>query len=220
MPAKAPEQPALTSLAEEYKTLEGQIKSGQLTATDAQTATEKLRTKIDRLPQAEQLKWASLILPAIPPRSAEVTNWAGLINAVEDSGVGTINVTNDITVDTSSDLTSVGTNGMLLNNEGIARDLTINSNGHNIDFCQYYVKLGDDTQTSDHPNWNITFRDINSRAYQLPGSAQYAPLYLGQVDSGTGDDAAVSAANQKNITITFDGVTAIADGRYGVISGH
>jgi hypothetical protein len=68
-----------------------------------------------------------------------VTNWAGLINAVEDSGVGTINVTNDITVDTSSDLTSVGTNGLLLNNEGIARDLTINSNGHNIDFCQYYV---------------------------------------------------------------------------------
>lgn len=52
VPAKAPEQPALMSLAEEYKTLEGQIKSGQLTATDAQTATEKLITKIDRLPQA------------------------------------------------------------------------------------------------------------------------------------------------------------------------
>lgn len=39
VPAKAPAQPALTSLAEEYKTQEGQIKSGQLTATDAQTAT-------------------------------------------------------------------------------------------------------------------------------------------------------------------------------------
>jgi hypothetical protein len=214
------ELPTIDSFVKEYKTLEEQAKSGKLNETDMQKAAERLQEKMANLSPADQLKLATLITPVATPRSEDVSDWSSLVRKVEDEGVGTINITNDITVDGSSDLTSIGTNGLLLNRSGIARDLTINGNGHNIDFGQYYVKLGNDTQTSDHPNWNITFRDINSRAHALPASGQYAPLYLGQIGSGTGNDAAVSADNQKNITITFDGVTAIADGRYGVISGH
>lgn len=153
------------------------------------------------------------------PQSQDVSDWSSLINAVEDSSIGIINLDGDITVDGSSNLSSISTNGLFLNKDGIARDLTINGNHHTINFGNYFVKLGNKPQNGGL-KWNVIFKDLHVEA-SGPRDGQYAPLSMGQTAAGVGRNAAVSADNQKNITVTFDGVTAnLTGGRYGLISGH
>lgn len=152
--------------------------------------------------------------------SQDVDSWSSLINAVEDSNISTINLNGDITVDESSNLSGISTKGFLLNKSGIARDLTINGNHHTINFGDYFVKLGNKPQNGGL-KWNVIFKDLNVEA-SGPSDGQYAPLYMGKIGGGLiSNNSAVSADNQRNITVTLDGVNAnLTGGRYGLISGH
>ena len=156
-------------------------------------------------------------------QSQDASDWSSLINAVEDSNVGIINLTGNITVTgKTGNLTTTlngGGNNLILSKSGIARNLTINGNGETIDFGKYSLKVGNETQNETNPNWNVTFKNLNIVANDSQ-STNYSPLYLGQLALGAGNNAAVSADNQKNITVTLDGVNANISNRYGLISGH
>lgn len=90
--------PTIDSVRKEYNALEEQIKSGKLNESEAQAAAEKLQTEITKLSQADQFKLASMKAPATEPQSQDVSDWSGLISAVEDPNIGTINITDNISV--------------------------------------------------------------------------------------------------------------------------
>ena len=147
-------------------------------------------------------------------QSQNVSDWSGLINAVEDPNVGTINLTGNVTVTGKTGNLSqpnplVNKSHLVLNDKGIARTLTINGNGNTIDFGGYYLDVGNDTQNDANPDWNVTFKNLTVKADDTL-SNQNAPLTL----------SSINADNQKKTTVTFDGVNSDVKGRYGVITGH
>lgn len=86
-----------------------------------------------------------------------------------------------------------------------------------LNFGKYSLKFNNNNQDADHPNWDITFDNINTNADTFDGH-QYSPIYFGSAWAGAGDNAAVSEENQKNIKVTFNNVNANVTDR-PIISG-
>lgn len=132
-------------------------------------------------------------------QSQDASDFQSLVNAMNDSRIGTINITNDITITGKvNDLTTSGTGDinkhyLYLQSKGSARDLTINGNGHRINFAGYSIALQNKNYTNAANPWNITLKDMT-----IEGSKyDYSPIsFYG------------SKSNTENSKLTFDGVTA------------
>lgn len=132
-------------------------------------------------------------------QSQDASDFQSLVNAMNDSSIGTINITNDITITgkvnglTTSGISDINKHYLYLQSEGSARDLTINGNGHTINFAGYSIALQNKNYTNAANPWNITLKDMT-----IEGSKyNYSPIsFYG------------SKSNTENSKLTFDGVTA------------
>lgn len=132
-------------------------------------------------------------------QSQDASDFQSLVNAMNDSSIGTINITNDITITgkvnglTTSGISDINKHYLYLQSEGSARDLTINGNGHTINFAGYSIALQNNNYTHAANPWNITLKDMT-----IEGSKyNYSPIsFYG------------SKSNTENSKLTFDGVTA------------
>lgn len=132
-------------------------------------------------------------------QSQDASDFQSLVNAMNDSSIGTINITNDITITgkvnglTTSGTGDINKHYLYLQSEGSARDLTINGNGHIINFAGYSIALQNKNYRNAANPWNITLKDMT-----IEGSKyDYSPIsFYG------------SKSNTENSKLTFDGVTA------------
>lgn len=132
-------------------------------------------------------------------QSQDASDFPSLVNAMNDSRIGTINITNDITITgkvnglTTSGTGDINKHYLYLQYKGSARDLTINGNGHRINFAGYSIALQNKNYTNAANPWNITLKDMT-----IEGSKyDYSPIsFYG------------SKSNTENSKLTFDGVTA------------
>lgn len=130
-------------------------------------------------------------------QSQDASDFQSLVNAMNDSSIGTINITNDITITgkvnglTTSGTGDINKHFLYLQSEGSARDLTIN--GHTINFAGYSIALQNKNYTNAANPWNITLKDMT-----IEGSKyDYSPIsFYGR------------KSNTENSKLTFDGVTA------------
>ena len=132
-------------------------------------------------------------------QSQDASDFQSLVNAMNNSSIGTINITNDITITgkvnglTTSGTGDINKHYLYLQSEGSARDLTINGNGHIINFAGYSIALQNKNYRNAANPWNITLKDMT-----IEGSKyDYSPIsFYG------------SKSNTENSKLTFDGVTA------------
>lgn len=129
-------------------------------------------------------------------QSQDASDFQSLVNAMNDSSIGTINITNDITITGKvNGLTTYGTGEhyLYLHSKGSARDLTINGNGHTINFAGYSIALQNENYHNAAGPWNITLKDMT-----IEGSKYgYSPISFYS-----------SKTNIENSKLIFDGVTA------------
>lgn len=223
--------PTVDSITKEYNDLEAQLEAGKLSEEDAQAAAEKLQAEMSKLSDADKFRISLFDAPAVP-QSQDVHDWAGLVNAIEDANVGTINLTGDITVTgKTGNLAGQagGYNGCLTlgNNDlfrptdvNIARKLVINGkdeNGiiHTIDFGHYSLMFEDNNQKNGK-GWQITFNDVKMKGVAKDNNGETSatePGVFGLLSFGD-----VDADHQKLDSVTFNNVTANANGR-PIISG-
>ncbi|MCD7113020.1 Rib/alpha-like domain-containing protein [Limosilactobacillus agrestis] len=168
--------------------------------------------------------WAAMdaTTPAAPEaykNSQDVTDWSSFINALEDANVDNINITHDITVTGKTGSLggqSLGYNGCLtFKKENVARKVTITGNGNTIDFGHYSLMFQDANQKNGS-GWDITIDNTKLKGVSKDGSGQTSATEPGQF--GLISFADVSSDNQKKDTVTFNNVTANAEGR-AVITG-
>lgn len=132
-------------------------------------------------------------------QSQDASDFQSLVNAMNNSSIGTINITNDITITgkvnglTTSGISDINKHYLYLQSEGSARDLTINGNGHTINFAGYSIALQNKNYTNAANPWNITLKDmtIEGSKYDCSPISFYG-----------------SKSNTENSKLTFDGVTA------------
>ena len=132
-------------------------------------------------------------------QSQDASDFQSLVNAMNDSSIGTINITNDITITgkvnglTTSGAGDINKHYLYLHSKGSARDLTINGNGHTINFAGYSIALQNENYHNAAGPWNITLKDMT-----IEGSKyDHSPIsFYG------------SKSNTENSKLTFDGVTA------------
>lgn len=148
----------------------------------------------------------------VATQSQEVTDWQGFVNAMNDSNIGTIKLTGDITVANKGTNINginrpnpvVNSGKMNLNGENISRALTIDGQGHAIDFGENYLSFTTKNQKNGTP-WDITFKNltVNADGYNNSWSTlggAFSPIYMG----GDDVDPKLLAKNK----VTFDGITA------------
>ncbi|MCR1894970.1 Rib/alpha-like domain-containing protein [Lactobacillus rodentium] len=156
---------------------------------------------------------------AAETNSQDVTDWSSFINALEDANVGNINLTHDITVTGKTGSLggqSLGYNGCLtFKKENVARKVTITGNGNTVDFGHYSLMFQDANQKNGN-GWDITIDDTKLKGVSKDGSGQTSATEPGQF--GLISFADVNSDNQKKDTVTFNNVTANAEGR-SVITG-
>ena len=132
-------------------------------------------------------------------QSQDASDFQSLVNAMNDSSIGTINITNDITITgkvnglTTSGAGDINKHYLYLNSKGSARDLTINGNGHTINFAGYSIALQNKNYHNAAGPWNITLKDMT-----IEGSKYgYSPISFYS-----------SNTNIENSKLMFEGVTA------------
>ena len=140
------------------------------------------------------------------------TNWNELASALNSSTVTTIDLQGDINVDNSSNATKrpnplIDPTKLQFTNNNISREVTINGNGHTINFGDYYITQSKEGPTgvikgnrSKKSPWKVTFNDVtinanNTNPFGFDGNTAAAP-------SGDAYD------NQKYDLVKFNNVTA------------
>ena len=148
-----------------------------------------------------------------------VTNWAEFANAWNNSTVTQIDLAGDINVDDSSNVTKkpnpvVAKHKLEFTGNSISRKVTVNGNGHAINFGDWYFENSWENKVGlIHTNgnramktpWDVTFNDVtvnanNTNPFGFSGNTNNAP-------SGDAYD------NTKYDKVTFNNVTAtVKDG--------
>lgn len=172
-------------------------------------ATEKDTNKADLAKQVA----ASAIEKKSEVKAQDVSTWDQLASAINDTNIGQINLTQDITINgkvsgASQPNPLVNPGKIVFDGKGIARQLTINGNSHTLDFgktnkdSSYYFSFTNNNQNSVKNNaWDLTFQNINLNASGYPKgtyAGAFAPIYFGEV----------SAKNEANSKVTFENVNA------------
>ena len=145
-------------------------------------------------------------------QTQDVSDWQGFVNAMNDSSVGTINLTGDITVANKGTNVNglsrpnpvVNSGKMNLTGSNISGGLIIDGQNHTINFGTNYLSFDTNNQKDSTP-WDITFKDvtINADGYDNSWSTYggaFSPIYMG------GDDISTDLLAKNKVT--FENVTA------------
>lgn len=131
-------------------------------------------------------------------QSEDASNWQSLANALNNGNVGTINITQDIIINGRVNGVTGNNNYLYLDSQGSAREVTINGNGHKIEFGQYSIAVQNKNYQNTDSAWKITVK--NTRI--IASESKYSPIsFYG------------SAENTKKSQLVFDGVDANLDNR-------
>ncbi|MGS0679375.1 Rib/alpha-like domain-containing protein [Lactobacillus johnsonii] len=131
-------------------------------------------------------------------QSEDASNWQSLANALNNGNVGTINITQDIIINGRVNGVTDNNNYLYLDSQGSAREVTINGNGHKIEFGQYSIAVQNKNYQNTDSAWKITVK--NTRI--IASESKYSPIsFYG------------SAENTKKSQLVFDGVDANLDNR-------
>ena len=145
-------------------------------------------------------------------QTQDVSDWQGFVNAMNDSSVGTINLTGDITVANKGTNINgitrpnplVNSGKMNLTGSNISGGLIIDGQNHAINFGANYLSFDTNNQKDSNP-WDIDFKNltINADGYDKSWSTlggAFSPIYMG------GDDITPSLLAKNKVT--FENVTA------------
>ncbi|WP_304678167.1 pectate lyase-like adhesive domain-containing protein [uncultured Limosilactobacillus sp.] len=145
-------------------------------------------------------------------QTEEVSDWQGLVNALNNANTGTIKLTSDITVaDKGTNVNGIKrpqpvVNGgkMNLTGSNISGGLDIDGQGHAINFGANYLSFNTNNQKDSNP-WDIDFKNLTidadgyDNSWSTLGGA-FSPIYMGGDDL----DTKLLAKNK----VTFENVTA------------
>ncbi|GAA2860464.1 pectate lyase-like adhesive domain-containing protein [Lactobacillus intestinalis] len=144
-------------------------------------------------------------------QTQDVSDWQGFVNAMNDSSVGTINLTSDITVANKGTNVNgihrpqplINSGKMNLTGSNISGGLDVDGQGHAINFGANYLSFDTNNQKDSNP-WDIDFKNltINADGYDNSWSTlggAFSPIYMG------GDDIKTNLSKNK---VTFENVTA------------
>ena len=189
----------------------------RVTATQASVKEEKVENRTAKLrktdlaailaaPQEKQTKTLR------GTQTQDVSDWQGFVNAMNDSSVGTINLTSDITVANKGTNVNgitrpnpvVNSGKMNLTGSNISGGLDVDGQGHAINFGANYLSFDTNNQKDSNP-WDIDFKNltINADGYDNSWSTlggAFSPIYMGEDDIKTN----LLAKNK----VTFENVTA------------
>lgn len=145
-------------------------------------------------------------------QTQDVSDWQGFVNAMNDSSVGTINLTSDITVANKGTNINgihrpnplVNSGKMNLTGSNISGGLIIDGQKHAINFGANYLSFDTNNQKDSNP-WDIDFKNltINADGYDkswLTFGGAFSPIYMG------GDDINEDLLAKNKVT--FENVTA------------
>ena len=119
------------------------------------------------------------------------TNWNELANALNSSTVTTIDLQGEINVNSNSNATKTpafsSKDNLRLTNNNISRTVTINGNGHTINFGDYYLTYSTEGAAgltkgnrSKNSPWDVTFKNVtinanNTNPFGFDGNTNAAP---------------------------------------------
>ena len=189
----------------------------RVTATQASVKEEKVENRTAKLRKTD----LAAILAATQEtqtktlrgtQTQDVSDWQGFVNAMNDSSVGTINLTSDITVANKGTNVNgitrpnpvVNSGKMNLTGSNISGGLDVDGQGHAINFGANYLSFDTNNQKDSNP-WDIDFKNltINADGYDNSWSTlggAFSPIYMG------GDDIETNLLAKNKVT--FENVTA------------
>ena len=129
--------------------------------------------------------------------SKDVSDYQSFLDAIRDVNTNVINLTGNVDFSNATlkhGLTGITGKYETLNDQGIARELTINGNGNSLIMGDRYLEFTSKNQ-NDNKNWDITLKDLTLQTTSGNGPFKFANT---------------NAEAGKN-TITFDGVTTTTD---------
>ncbi|OYS27147.1 hypothetical protein CBF60_08635, partial [Lactobacillus taiwanensis] len=145
-------------------------------------------------------------------QSQDVNDWQGFVNAMNDSSVGTIKLTSDITVANKGTNVNgihrpqplINSGKMNLTGSNISGGLDIDGQNHTINFGANYLSFDTNNQKNSNP-WDIAFKNLTINADGYDNSwttlgGAFSPIYMG------GDDINTSLLAKNKVT--FENVTA------------
>ncbi|WP_290084618.1 Rib/alpha-like domain-containing protein, partial [Lactobacillus taiwanensis] len=145
-------------------------------------------------------------------QSQDVNDWQGFVNAMNDSSVGTIKLTSDITVANKGTNVNgihrpqplINSGKMNLTGSNISGGLDIDGQNHAINFGANYLSFDTNNQKNSNP-WDIAFKNLTINADGYDNSwgtlgGAFSPIYMG------GDDINTSLLAKNKVT--FENVTA------------
>ncbi|QTQ39751.1 Rib/alpha-like domain-containing protein [Lactobacillus taiwanensis] len=145
-------------------------------------------------------------------QSQDVNDWQGFVNAMNDSSVGTIKLTSDITVANKGTNVNgihrpqplISSGKMNLTGSNISGGLDIDGQNHTINFGANYLSFDTNNQKNSNP-WDIAFKNLTINADGYDNSwgtlgGAFSPIYMG------GDDINTSLLAKNKVT--FENVTA------------
>ncbi|MGL9769121.1 WxL domain-containing protein [Enterococcus sp. DIV0806c] len=198
--AKESQQPSeqeVTSSEEKEtaKTEESTVEEASVSSDEKSSTTDTSQNDPEQVTEsARSIKEASV---------QDVANWEEFIHAFVDPSITTINVVSDFQTPDNprlnlTDITTGGTsnpNGgtafVYLNVANISRNLTVEGNGHQIDFRAITLCFNNITANSSTP-WNITLKDL-----EIYHGNYYGPLTFNDLN----------VTNQTASQITYHNIT-------------
>ena len=145
-------------------------------------------------------------------QTQDVSDWQGFVNAMNDSSVGTIKLTSDITVANKGTNVNgihrpqplINSGKMNLTGSNISGGLDIDGQNHTINFGANYLSFDTNNQKNSNP-WDIAFKNLTINADGYDNSwgtlgGAFSPIYMG----GDDIDTSLLAKNK----VTFENVTA------------
>ncbi|OYS84210.1 hypothetical protein CBG04_04430, partial [Limosilactobacillus reuteri] len=145
-------------------------------------------------------------------QTQDVSDWQGFVNAMNDSSVGTIKLTSDITVANKGTNVNgihrpqplINSGKMNLTGSNISGGLDIDGQNHTINFGANYLSFDTNNQKNSNP-WDIAFKNLTINADGYDNSwgtlgGAFSPIYMG------GDDINTSLLAKNKVT--FENVTA------------
>ncbi|MBB1078355.1 YSIRK-type signal peptide-containing protein [Limosilactobacillus sp. STM2_1] len=170
----------------------------QIVASNAAKAESQVTTSNQAVSSAQAARLYGASFAQVPAattsasQTQNVDNYSSFLNAVRDANIGTIQLTNDVDF-SNANLNSKdigGQNYENINDQGIARTITIDGQGHTLNFGDHYLNFNNANQSNGGGNWNITLSNM-----KLGATSSYGPLYFNG-----------SAANNAKNTVTFRNV--------------
>ncbi|MCZ3550189.1 YPDG domain-containing protein, partial [Lactobacillus gasseri] len=184
---------AETTKTETAKVSDNKVATTELQLAKATTNNNQKQVAANTLKMQKNVTTSSATARS-NDQTQDVTDTSSFINALKDANVGHIVLSNNI------DFSQSNASDLNVNNTGSARAVTIEGNGHQLDFGQNAVTFNDSNQTNTTPiennNWNITLDKVTIGSTGAKGIFDFGSL--------SAVNAAKNAVTFKNVTSTTD----------------